>query len=158
MKMLKALFVIFTLALLPAFAIAQTSSPGPMVGTWKLNVAKSDFGGGSKLEGMLVEVTSDTPESIVFNVKETAENGMMFTYTYKGAADGKDYPAQGTSTLYAYTEEGGVVTETQKDTDGTVTKGTFALSAGGKVGTWTYAITDPQGAVIHTKLVYDRVP
>jgi hypothetical protein len=157
MKTLKSLFVVLTLALLPTIAIAQTSSPGPMVGKWKLNVAKSDFGGGSKLQGMVVEVTSDTPEAIVFNVTETAESGMMFTYKYKGAADGKDYPAEGTSTLYAYTEEGGVVTETQKDTDGTITKGTFALSANGKVGTWTYTITDPQAAVIHTKLVYDRV-
>ena len=157
MKTLKSLFVVLTLALLPAIAIAQTSSSGPMVGKWKLNLAKSDFGEGSKPQGMLVEVTSDTPEAVVFNVTETAENGMMFTYKFKGPADGKEHPAEGTSTLYAYTEEGGVVTETQKDTDGTITKGTFALSPNGKVGTWTYTITDPQGAVTHTKLVYDRV-
>ena len=157
MKTLKSLLVVLTLALLPAIAIAQTSSSGPMVGKWKLNLAKSDFGEGSKPQGMLVEVTSDTPEAVAFNVTETAENGMMFTYKFKGPADGKEHPAEGISTLYAYTEEGGVVTETQKDTDGTITKGTFALSANGKIGTWTYTITDPQGAVTHTKQVYDRV-
>ena len=157
MKRLKALSVVLTLALLPAIAVAQTSTSGPMVGKWKLNLTKSDFGESSKPQGMLVEVTSDTPEAVAFNVTETAENGMMFTYKFKGTADGKEHPAEGTSTLYAYTEEGGVVTETQKDTDGTITKGTFALSANGKVGTWTYTITDPQGAVTHTKLVYDRV-
>ena len=129
-----------------------------MVGKWKLNLAKSDFGESSKPQGMLVDVTSDTPEAVVFSVTQTAENGMMFTYKFNGPADGKEHPAEGTSTLYAYTEEGGVVTETQKDTDGTITKGTFALSANGKVGTWTYTITDPQGAVTHTRWVYDRVP
>lgn len=157
MKRLKSLSVVLTLALLPAIAIAQTSTPGPMVGKWKLNLPKSDFGEGSKPQGMLVEVTSDTPDAIVFSVTETAENGMMFTYKFKGPADGKEHPAEGTSTLYTYTEEGGVVTETQKDTDGTITKGTFALSPNGKVGTWTYSITDPQGAITHSKLVYDRV-
>jgi len=158
MKRLKALSAVLTLALLPAIAVAQASSPGPMVGKWKLNLTKSDFGEGSKPQGMMVEVTSDTPEAVIFSVTETAENGMMFTYKFKGPADGKEYPAEGTSTLYGYTEEGGVVTETQKDTDGTITKGTFALSANGKVGTWTYTITDPAGAVTHSKLVYDRVP
>jgi hypothetical protein len=157
MKSFKSLFVVLTLALLSAIAIAQTSTPGPMVGKWKLNVAKSDFGDGSKLQAMLVEVTSDTPDAVIFSVQETADSGMMFTYKFKGPADGKNHPAEGTSTLYAYTEDGGVVTETQTDTDGTITKGTFALSPNGKVGTWTYTITDPQGAVTHSKLVYDRV-
>ncbi|HVJ08256.1 MAG TPA: hypothetical protein VM554_07715 [Acidisarcina sp.] len=143
--------------LIPCIAHAQGTKQGTMVGNWKLNVAKSDFGDGPKLQSMLVNVTSDAPDSIVFSVTETAESGMTFTYKYKGAADGKDYPADGTSTTYAYTEEGGVVAETQKDTDGTITKGTFTLSPNGKVGTWIYTITDPQGGVIHTKLVYDRV-
>ncbi len=144
-------------ALVSSMAIAQGDQSGTMVGNWKLNVAKSDFGGGAKLQGRLFEVTSDKPESIVFSVTETAESGMTFTYKFKGAADGKDYPAVGTSTIYSYTEVGGVLTETQKDTDGTVTTGTFTLSPNRKVETWVYAITDPQAGVIHTKLVYDRV-
>lgn len=158
MRSIKGWVLSLTLcALVPAIAIAQGDKQGTMLGSWKLNVAKSDFGGGPKLQGMLVDVTSDKPDSIVFSVTETAESGMTFTYKVKGAADGKDYPAEGSSTLYAYTEEGGVVNETQKDTDGTVTTGTFTLSPNRKVGTWVYTITDPQAGVIHTKLVYDRV-
>jgi hypothetical protein len=49
------------------------------------------------------------------------------------------------------------VTEVEKDSDGTVTKGTFALSADGKIGTWTYTVTDPQGNATHEKLIYNRV-
>jgi len=122
-----------------------------------LNLAKSNFGGGPKLGGMVVQVTSDTPALVKWSTTMTAANGMEFTYTYEAAADGKDHAAQGTSTTYAYAEDGKTVTETQKDTDGTVTVGTFAVSPSGKAGTWTYKITDPQGNVVSQTLVFDRV-
>lgn len=149
------LFSIFALA--PGSILGQAEKPGPLAGKWKLNVAKSNFGGGPKLQAMLMDVTSDTPTSIIYSVTETAESGMTFTYKFKGAADGKEYPIDGGSTLYSYTEENGVVNETQKDTDGTITKGTFAVAPSGKSGVWTYEITDPQSGVIHSRLVFDRV-
>lgn len=128
-----------------------------MFGTWKLNVAKSDFGENPKPISMLVKVESDTPELVKFSVTMTAASGMTFSYEYKGAADGKDYQATGSASTFAYTEQDGVVTEVEKDSDGTVTKGTFAVSADGHVGTWTYTVTDPQGNVTHEKLIYNRV-
>jgi hypothetical protein len=130
---------------------------GPMFGSWKLNVAKSNFGNGPKVGGLVVQVTSDTPALVKWSTTMTAANGMEFTYTYEAAQDGKDHPAQGTSTTYAYSEDGKTVKETQKDTDGTVTVGTFTVAANGKTGTWTYTITDPQGNVVNQTLVFDRV-
>lgn len=154
-----AAFIPFVLLamIFPGIARAQNTQQGPMFGTWKLNLAKSDFGENSKPQSMVVTVESDMPELIKFSVQMTAPTGMTFSYSYKGAADGKDYPAVGTSSTYAYTEQDGVVTETEKDSDGTVTKGTFALSANGKIGTWTYTVTDPQGGITHEKLVYDKL-
>lgn len=157
-KFTVALIPILLLALaFPGLTQAQTAKQGPMFGTWKLNLAKSDYGDNAKPQSMVVTVESDTPELVKFSVQMTGPTGMMFSYSYKGAADGKDYPAVGTASTYSYTEQDGVVTETEKDEDGTVTKGTFALSPNGKVGTWSYTVTDPQGNVSHEKLVYDKV-
>jgi len=127
-----------------------------MSGTWKLNVAKSNFGGGPKLMAMTVKVASDTPELIQFSVDQTTGNGYTVSYSFKGAADGKDYPITGSSSVYSYTEEPGMVHETQKDADGTVTKGDFTVSANGKVGTWTYTVTNPGGTAVHSKLIFDH--
>ena len=156
---ISAVLVAFVLlaGIFPCILRAQSAKQGLMFGTWKLNVAKSDFGENPKPQAMLVKVESDTPELVQFSVTMTAANGMAFSYSYKGAADGKDYPATGTSSTYAYTETDGAVTEVEKDSDGTVTKGTFAVLPNGKVGVWTYTVTDAQGNVTHEKLVYDRV-
>ena len=127
-----------------------------MFGNWKLNVAKSDFGTGSKLMSMTIKVDSDTADLIQFSVNQTTSDGFDVTYSYKGAADGKEYPIVGSSSVYSYAEEKGVVHETQKDTDGTLTKGDFTVSANGKVGTWLYTITNPDGSVVKQKLVFDH--
>lgn len=144
----------FTLSM--SALVAQTAAQGILFGTWKLNVVKSDFGTGSKLMSMVLKVTSDKSDNIEFSVDQTTADGFSVSYSYKGAADGKEYPINGSSSVYSYTEETGVVHETQKDTDGTITKGDFTVSANGKVGTWMYIITNPDGSVIKQKLVFDH--
>jgi len=57
-------------------------------------------------------------------VDQTTENGFAVSYGFKGPADGKEYPLTGSSSVYSYTVEPGVVHETQKDADGTITKAT----------------------------------
>jgi hypothetical protein len=143
---------VFVLA--PVGLIAQAAGQGIMFGNWKLVVAKSDFGGGPKLMAMTTKVDSDTPALIQFSVDQTTESGFAVSYSFKGAADGKPYPLTGSSSIYSYTEEAGTVHETQKDTDGTITKGDFTVSANGKTGTWLYTITSPDGSVVKQKLVF----
>jgi hypothetical protein len=89
-------------------------------------------------------------------VSQTTADGFEVSYSYKGAADGKEYPVTGSSSVYSYAEETGVVHETQKDADGTITKGDFTLGAHGKTGTWQYTITSPDGTVTKQKLVFDH--
>ena len=105
---------------------------------------------------MLIKVTSDTADLIQFEVNATMQNGFAVSYSFKGAADGKEYPIVGSSSVYSYTEEPGVVHETQKDIDGTITKGDLTVSGNGKVGTWNYVITNPDGSVIRQKLIFDH--
>lgn len=135
---------------------SQVSGLGIMLGNWKLNVAKSDFGSGPKLMAMSVKVTSDAPELIQFSVDQANGTGFQASYAFKGAADGKEYPITGSATVYSYTEEPGVVHETQRDPDGTITKGDFTVSPNHKIGTWLYTITNPDGTVVKQKLVFER--
>jgi hypothetical protein len=106
---------------------------------------------------MDLQFTSATPELIEFSATATYESGGQGTYSFKAPADGKDHLITGSATTYAYTVENGVLTETQKDPDGTLTKGTFARSANGKEGVWTYTITNPDGSIIHQKLVFAKM-
>jgi hypothetical protein len=153
---LRIFVVLACLALMPVGLLAQATGQGIMLGNWKLNVAKSTFGGGPRLMAMTVKVTSDTSELIQFAVEQTMASGFAVSYSFKGAADGKEYPITNSSSVFSYTEEPGVVHETQRDPDGTITKGDFKVSANGKVGTWEYIITSPDGTVATQKLVFDR--
>ena len=155
MYSLRLLMIVTFLVLTPIALLAQAGQ-GIMFGEWKLNVAKSSFGDGPKVMAMVVKVASDTSELIQFEVSQTAANGFTVSYSYKGAADGKEYPIVGSSSVYSYTQEAGVVHETQKDADGTLTKGDFTVSANGKIGTWNYIITNPDGTVFKQKLVFER--
>ena len=141
---------------LTADAAAPAVHQFPMLGGWKLNLVKSNFGEGAMLRDMVVKVTSANTELIVFTTTATYESGMEGTYSFKGPADGKDHPLTGSASTYCYSEENGVLTETQKDADGTVTKGTWFISANGKEGTWTYTVTNPDASIVHQKLVFTK--
>lgn len=140
----------------PAALRAQAGASLPILGKWTLNAAKSSFGDGPVLRAMTIEYTAATMESVEFNATVTYDNGGQGVYSFKGAADGKDHALTGSSSTYAYSVENGVVTETQKDSDGTLTVGTFARSANGKEGTWTYTITNPDKTVVSQKLVFTK--
>jgi hypothetical protein len=141
---------------LAAIVSSAQASQGILFGEWTLKVVKSSFGDGPKLMAMTLKVTSDTADLIQFEVSQTAGNGFAATFSYKGAADGKEYPIVGSSSVYSYTQEAGVVHETQKDADGTLTKGDFTVNSSGKIGTFDYTITNPDGTVVKQKLVFER--
>jgi hypothetical protein len=149
--------VLALLALAPGAMLAQATSQGIMFGNWKLVAAKSDFGGGPKLMAMTVKVASDTPDLIDYSVDQTTGDGYSVSYSFKGPADGKEHALVGSSSVYSYTEEPGVVHETQKDADGTITKGDFTVSPNRKIGTWLYTITNPDGSVVKQKLIFEHV-
>ncbi len=157
--MIRARRCFLTLALCLTAVVAFAQSPGIMVGDWKLNVKLSNFGASAATAPKAIElkVATDTPELVASETIYTAANGMEFSWKFSGPADGKDHPADGTSTTFAYTHDADSVTEIQKDTDGTLTKGVFTVSPNHKTGTWNYTITDPQGAVTVQKLVFDRI-
>ena len=126
------------------------------VGTWKYNAAKSKITGNYPIKSQ-TDVREATPDGGA-KVTRTGQltDGTPSNYSFSHNFDGKEYPVVGSSSVYSYSEEPGVVHETQKDADGTITKGDFTVSAKGNVGTWLYTITNPDGSVIKQKLVFDR--
>jgi hypothetical protein len=110
-----------------------------MMGTWKLNGAKSKLGPGA-------------PKNNTVVYEAAGDNG-------KGKFDGKDYPVTGdpTSDVRSYTniddrtlgfnvKKGGKVT----------TSGRIVISTDGKSRTVTASGTDPSGQKFHTTSVYDK--
>ncbi len=160
MRSVRTLLMLLAVGLPVVPAFAQLPTTGQMVGNWKLNPKLSNFGPAADTapKGIVTTVTSDTPDLVKFETSYTASNGMTFSWKFSGPADGKDHPADGTSTTFAYSRDGDNEVEVQKDTDGTVTKGVLTLSPNKKVATWNCTITDPQGAVTTEKLVFDRLP
>ena len=156
-------FVIALLSVLTTAVAVLCASPVPktVLGTWKLNVAKSTFEGVPPPQsqtrvyqdwgGGLVHVTF---EGIDAQGKRTVTN---FVARY----DGRDYPrvalrseTAGTIALrhisdrqieYVYKEDGKV----------TIT-GTRTISADGKTYTSRYTGTNAQGQPIRAALVFDR--
>ncbi len=144
---------------LPTVVDAYQAAPAgtlPILGVWNLVAAKSDFGGGAALRSMVFKVTAASPDKIEYTVVATYESGTQGTWGFSGPADGKLYKLSGSESSYGYTMDAGVLTETQKDPDGTVTKGVWSLSKNGKEGTWTYTVTNPDGSLDHQKLVFAK--
>jgi hypothetical protein len=94
-KITTSLTIILSLALLSIFAVSSMAQDDPLIGTWKLNIAKSTFH------------FSQAPKSNVHNyqpfgtdgVKATADvvdaDGKKIHFTYSLKFDGKFYPVIG---------------------------------------------------------------
>ena len=58
------------------------------VGTWKMDVAKSDFGGDPAPKSVTVTIIKDTPEMLSWRVHMIDDKGHAVTYLWKGPKDG----------------------------------------------------------------------
>jgi hypothetical protein len=68
-----------------SFAFAQTPNKPNFSGKWKLNTAKSDFGGGPALPDLAVEVRHKDPEMLL---TQTVQGQSL---EFKLGTDGKEY-------------------------------------------------------------------
>jgi len=135
-------------------ALAQSSDP--LVGSWKLNVAKSkgiSFKSGStKIE--------PAGAGVKFTVDFEGTDGTMYHWTFTANYDGKDNPVTGNSpygdataltrvdarTTRVVGKQGGKVTINQ----------TIAVSSDGKTRTVTTKGTDAKGQPLDSVSFYDK--
>ena len=153
---MKAKLVVMMLALCIA-GVAVCFAQSSMMGTWKLNEAKSKFGAGAtKNSTVIYEAAGD---SVKVTVEGTDTTGATTHSEWTGKFDGKDYPVTGDSTSdtrsYKKVNDRTVTFTAKKDGKVTLT-GRIVLSADGKTRTVTTSAINKEGAKITSTAVYDK--
>jgi hypothetical protein len=138
-------------------AVIAADAPDPVIGTSKLNTAKST---GTTL-----------PKSETRTYAASATGGLVLTWKRVGADgkessvettykyDGKDYPITGSPDFDALSVrrvDANTVDSTQKRMGKAVGTTTRTVSKDGKTLTLVSKLTNAKGEVVNTTLVYDR--
>jgi hypothetical protein len=147
----------FTLIISIALAVAGWAADDAMMGTWKLNEAKSKMAPGAPKNNTVVY--SAAGDQIKVTVDGTDADGKSIHSEWTGKFDGKDYPVTGDATadMRSYKKEGKDTLELTNKKDGKVTStGKVVVSADGKTRTVTINFTDAKGAKMTSTAVYDK--
>jgi len=140
-----------------AVAVVGFAADDPMMGTWKLNEAKSKLTPGSpKNTTVTYEMVGD---QIKVTVDGTDADGKSTHTVWTGKFDGKDYALTGDpmADMRSYKKEGKDTLQMTNKKDGKATvTGTIIVSADGKTRTVTTSWTDAKGAKMTSTAVYDK--
>jgi hypothetical protein len=145
---------------LAAVSAAAVSAQGadPMVGTWKLNVAKSKYSPGPAPKAQTV-VISGTDQARKLVVDVTPATGTVQHWEVSGAS-GVDLPVTGTNPnadTYVFKRVNPTTIEAQYKKGGKPTiKQTAAVSADGKTLTVTASGTDATGKAVDNVAVLEK--
>jgi len=150
----KSIGIAFVLCLVAFVASAAAS---PIMGTWKLNEAKSKIPAGApKNTTVIYEAAGD---KIKVTVDGVDAEGKPSHNEWTGKFDGKDYPLTGDpqSNTRSYKTVDDHTTDFSNKKDGKVTlTGRIVLSADGKSRTVTVSETDAKGKKVTSSTVYDK--
>jgi hypothetical protein len=129
----------------------------PMIGSWKLDEAKSKVSSGAAKNSTVVY------EAAVDNIKCTIDGvdaqGKPSHIEWTGKFDGKDYPLTGdpTGDTRAYKKVNERTMDGITKKDGKVTGSShIVVSADGKTRTVTTDLTDSAGKKMHSVAFYDK--
>ena len=139
------------------FVAAAVCFASPMMGTWKLNEAKSKLAPGAAKNHTVVYATAG--DQVKVTVDGTDAQGKSIHNEWTGKFDGKDYPVTGdpTSDTRSYKETGESSLAMTVKKDGKVTTtGQIVVAADGKSRTVTTSVTDAKGAKVESTAVYDK--
>jgi hypothetical protein len=154
-KTMKARTALLSLALLAAGAAAGFAQ-SPMMGTWKLNEAKSKIPAGApKITTVVYAAAGD---SIKVTSDGTTDDKAIHT-EWTGKFDGKDYPVSGDPGLDARSYKqlnDHTFVMTYKKGANVVSGGKIVVSADGKSRTVNLSSTDSAGKKVSITAVYDK--
>lgn len=133
-------------------ALAQSGDP--LIGTWKLNAAKSK---GAKSGSTTIEPAG---KGVKFTVDLVSDDGATSHWGFTGDFDGKDNPVTGNSPYgdtVALTRVDAKTTRLTSKNKGKVTAtSTIVVSADGKTRTTTTKGTDVKGQKIDAVSLYEK--
>jgi len=128
-----------------------------VMGTWKLNEAKSKIvAGAPKLTTVVYEASGD---SVKVTVEGTDGDGKPLHSEWTGKFDGKDYPVTGdaNSDMRSYKKVNDhTLAFTNKQGGKVTTSGQGVVSSDGKTRTVTLNGTDSKGKKFSSTAVYDK--
>ena len=143
---------------LVALAATVGAQADPMLGTWKLNVAKSKFSPGPAPKSLTI-VISGTEQARKLVVDATPATGPVQHWEVSGAT-GVDLPVSGTNPnadTYMFKRVNATTVEAQYKKGGKPTiKQTAVVSADGKTLTVTGTGVDATGKPVNNVAVYER--
>ena len=135
-----------------ATALAQPADP--LVGTWKLNVAKSK---GVKSGSTIIEAAG---QGIKFTVDLVGTDGTVGHWSFTGNYDGKDNPATGNSpygnTAALTRVDARTIRITSKQNGKVMTTSTIVVAPDGKTRTTTIKGTDLKGQPVDVVSFYEK--
>ena len=154
-----AAIVSFVAGLAIAYAADSSNpNPNPMMGTWKLNDAKSKFEAGATKNHTVVYTTQG--DSVKVIVDGTTKDGKAVHNDWIGKVDGKDYPVTGDNSVIdarSYTKvDDNTLNMTLKKAGKVVGGGTVKVSADGKSRTVVTKASDAKNASFDGTAVYDK--
>src|ERR1700724_4245251 len=91
---MQTLFKTLLVGAILAIATGTALAADPVVGTWKLNLAKSTFSPGPAPKSQ-TRTYAESPQGITLTIKTTAADGKESTATLTFKDDGKPYPVTG---------------------------------------------------------------
>jgi hypothetical protein len=149
--------VLIGAAVLVAAGVAGAQTD-PVIGTWKLDTAKSSFkpGPAPKSATVLVEAAG---KGIKVSVDAVNADGTPLKWGFTTLRDGKEVPVTGNpiyDTATSTQDSPTAGTTVYKKGGKTVVTSKLALSADGKTMTLTATGTDPKGQAIHNTSVYTK--
>ena len=138
--------------------IGAGSDADPVVGTWKLNLAKSTFGGGPALKSQ-IRTYSQSARGITLKLATVSADGKATTTQTTYRLDGKDYPSMGNpdfDSLSGMKIDIDTTEFTLKRAGKPVGTIRRTVSKDGRTLTLNYVITNANGVQLSELTVFDK--
>jgi hypothetical protein len=151
-------FMLALLAVLAASAGAAAADD-PMLGSWKLNVAKSKFGSGPAIKEETNQVEPFDGNGIKLTAQITRADGTKVTESYAGTFDGKEFSVGGdpnVDTAYLKRIDAHTMERINKKAGKPTTTMKYVVSQDGKTKTVTISGTTAKGEAVNTVLVFEK--
>lgn len=147
--MIKRVVVFASLLVAVAFTTSLRGADDPLIGTWKLNLAKSKYTGMAAPKSQAYKYEANGPDGVKFTNDTINADGTKVHAEYAVKFDGKDVPIKG-DPMRDMT--------TNKRIDTNTTSGTSSLK-GRPVGTYTRSVSkDGKTLTITSKGTNDGKP
>jgi hypothetical protein len=155
---MQAIFKTLLVAAIIAIGTGTALAADAVVGTWKLNLAKSTFSPGPAPKSQ-TRIYSESAQGTTVIVKTTAADGKDSSTTLTYKEDGKPYPASGSPDfdMVSVTRvDASTTRSSQMKAGATVGTAVRTVSKDGKTLTFAQKLTHANGAKYDDVSMYDR--